>query len=138
MKTNSPKSYVLDTFALFNFLSAEEGSEKVEKLIAQARLGKVTLYFSEINLGELYYKAWKKKDEETGKAALKSTLDLPLTLVPADRNRILQSAEIKATNRISYADAFCAQTAMEKNSPILTGDPDFAKVEKVKVIWIVK
>lgn len=46
------------------------------------------------------------------------TLDLPTP------PRVLEAAAIKATSRVSYADAFAAATALAHDAVLLTGDPE--------------
>ena len=45
--------------------------------------------------------------------------------------------QVKAHHAVSYADAFAIALAQEKEAPVITGDPEFEKVEYlVKVIWL--
>jgi hypothetical protein len=52
----------------------------------------------------------------------------------------MQAAALKATPAISYADAFAAASAMVRNSPLVTGDPELrvmAEQEKMLTLeWI--
>jgi len=49
----------------------------------------------------------------------------------------MRAAEIKAQYAISYADCFAAATAEKLSASIITGDPEFKKVESlVSVDWI--
>ena len=49
----------------------------------------------------------------------------------------MRAAEIKAQYAISYADCFAAATAEKLSASIITGDPEFKKVEHlVSVDWI--
>ena len=38
--------------------------------------------------------------------------------------RVLQAASIKASHRVSYADAFAVATALAHSTTLLTGDPE--------------
>ncbi len=50
---------------------------------------------------------------------------------------ILEAAEIKAQHPIAYADAFIVATALREGALIVTGDPDFKKVEHlVSIEWM--
>ena len=52
-------------------------------------------------------------------------------------NLIFQAAEYKAQYSISYADCFILASAIEHKAIIVTGDPEFKKVEHlVDIIWI--
>jgi predicted nucleic acid-binding protein len=52
----------------------------------------------------------------------------------------MQAAALNARHAISYADAFAAATAMARNSPLVTGDPELrAMAEQEKMLtleWI--
>jgi ribonuclease VapC len=65
--------------------------------------------------------------------------NLPLRAVPATWSRVRAAAQLKARFRISYADAFADALAIERASPFLTGDPDFAPLHQeagLQVIWL--
>ncbi|MFQ5486069.1 MAG: PIN domain-containing protein [Desulfobacterales bacterium] len=50
---------------------------------------------------------------------------------------IMSASEIKAEYAISYADCFAVATAQKLGASIVTGDPEFKKVESlVKIEWI--
>jgi ribonuclease VapC len=50
---------------------------------------------------------------------------------------VLEAARIKARLPISYADAFAVATAQRERAVIVTGDPEFRKVEHlVTVKWL--
>ena len=57
-------TYVLDASALIAFLTGEEGSNFVVKLIAQAGQGETDLHLAAINLFEVYYD-YLKRDVHT-------------------------------------------------------------------------
>lgn len=50
---------------------------------------------------------------------------------------IFRAAEYKAQYSISYADCFILASAIEYKAAIVTGDPEFEKVEHlIKIIWV--
>jgi ribonuclease VapC len=50
---------------------------------------------------------------------------------------VLEAAHIKAGHSISFADAFAVSLANELGATILTGDPEFKKVEGIaKIEWM--
>jgi len=62
---------------------------------------------------------------------------LPLELLDASRDLVLDAAHVKAHYTISYADAFAVAAAMRARAIVLTGDPEFsAVVELVDVEWL--
>lgn len=138
MRIEKESSFILDTYAVIAFLLKEEGGKTVKRILEYIKEKSVKIYLNEINLGDVYYRIWKNEGESIGKEALNSCLSLPIKLITVDREIILHAAEIKAQNRVSYADAFCIATAKEKQAQILTGDPEFTSIEGIKVVWIGK
>jgi len=52
-------------------------------------------------------------------------------------NLIFQAAEYKSQYNISYADCFVLASATELKAVLVTGDPEFKKVEHlVEIVWI--
>jgi len=57
--------------------------------------------------------------------------------VDADLSLAKQAAIYKATNKMSYADAFAAALAKIKNAELVTGDSEFKPLEKeIKIGWL--
>ena len=129
--------YVLDSYALLAYFQREAGGAVVKALLERAAQGEVQLYVSLINLGELAYLTERRR----GTSALRQTLAvldrLALHLANVDRKRVLAAALVKAHHPISYADAFAAALAQELEAPVVTGNPEFHKVEDiVQVLWL--
>jgi ribonuclease VapC len=50
---------------------------------------------------------------------------------------IFRAAEYKAEFSISYADCFALASALENRAALVTGDPEFKKVEHlIEVVWV--
>jgi predicted nucleic acid-binding protein len=74
---------------------------------------------------------------EEAQKFLENFFRLPLSLILPDSDLIWKSSEIKAQHAISYADCFAAATALRYEAVILTGDPDFKKIESlVPIEWL--
>jgi ribonuclease VapC len=92
---------------------------------------------NQINLGEVYYKTIRAVGLEEGKKFLENFLRLPLSVILPDSELIWKASEIKAEYAISYADCFAAATALRYEAAILTGDPEFKKIEPLLSIeWV--
>ena len=65
-----------------------------------------------INWGEIYYITWKYFGKEKAQEVRDLLLALPIELEPIDFELVELAAELKAEHNISYADAFCAATAI--------------------------
>ena len=92
---------------------------------------------SEINLGEVYYLTIRRTGLEPAKENLERLLNLPIKIISPSSELIMKAAEIKAEYAISYADCFAVATAEQLSASIITGDPEFKKVEHlVSVDWL--
>ena len=132
------KGYVLDSYALMAHFEQEPGAERVEELLKAARAGKTTLSLCAVNLGEIYYNILRERG--TGKAdeTLAIIEQLPVAIVDADKSLAVLAGRLKAVYPIAYADCFAAALANQLNTKVVTGDPEFKKLENgVGVEWLV-
>ncbi len=94
---------------------------------------------NEINIGETYYIVSRKRGTDRADTLLETILPGP----PVERwansfEDIVQAARLKAEYPLSFADCFAVTTALREDASILTGDPEFRRVERlVAVEWIV-
>jgi ribonuclease VapC len=127
-------SYVLDSFALIAFLQEERGGEYIHKLIASASAGKTELHMSVINLAEVHY-INERRGNNTPQV-LSAISALPIHIASADAY-IEQVVGIKAKYSISLADCFAAALAADLHCPLVSGDPEFKKLESfLTVEWL--
>ncbi|MDP6779098.1 MAG: type II toxin-antitoxin system VapC family toxin [Candidatus Latescibacteria bacterium] len=132
-----PPVTVLDSYAVLALFGAEAGSDQVQAILRDAEEGRACVCMSQINLGEVLYIAERERGLPAAQRALATIEQLPIELMPATRERILQAAHIKATANLSYPDAFAAAAASELKGSVLTGDPEFAEVENmISVTWL--
>jgi predicted nucleic acid-binding protein len=130
-------SKVLDSWALLAFFKDEPAGPAVEELIHKASAEKIRLLLSVVNWGEVYYGMWRAGGKEAADSAAGDLSRLPIELVDADLHLAKQAAIYKATNKMSYADAFAAALAKSKNAELVTGDSEFKAVEKeIKIGWL--
>jgi ribonuclease VapC len=131
------KRILFDSHALLKFSQDEEGADKVEQFLLYSLNRKLKAYLSEINLGEIYYISIRRLGLESAKLYLEQLLDLPIDIVSPSSEIIRGAAEIKAQYAISYADCFAAATALKYSASIITGDPEFKKVDHIVTIeWL--
>jgi predicted nucleic acid-binding protein len=129
--------YVLDSYALLAYLRAEPGGDEVRSLLEEAQTGQVETYLSLINLGEVVYIVERRMGTAVAAEVIEKVHSLPVLITDVDEERVLGAAHIKANHIISYADAFAAALAKELDAPVVTGDPEFEKVEPVvQVFWL--
>ncbi|MCD6570609.1 MAG: type II toxin-antitoxin system VapC family toxin [Deltaproteobacteria bacterium] len=131
------KNIVFDSHAILKFYQDEDGSDMVEDLLVSAKQGKIKAFMSEINLGEIYYQTIRRLGLKLARNYLEQFYTLPLKIISPSPEIILSASEIKAEYAISYADCFAVATALQFSASIITGDPEFKKVEHlVKIRWI--
>ena len=130
--------YVLDAFAVLAFLREEPGEPGVSKLLRDGAAGEAEIYLCVINLAEVLYRLERERgeaDAEIARAAL--TQELPLELVDADLDLSVRAAHLKAPHPISIADGYAAALAERLDATLVTGDPDFHRVEdRIAIEWL--
>lgn len=135
-------SVCLDAFAVLAWLQDEPGAELIASFLDQADQEEdFDCFISIINLGEVYYRIYRSRSSEEADAFWQESQQriLPLTVIPAIQERVLQAARLKARYPIALADAFAAQLAREMDIPLVTGDPEIKVLEKdevLKVTWL--
>jgi len=131
------KRCVLDSFAMIAFFEDEPGADLVADILREIMDGKVKGFMSVINWGEMYYNTMREQGAEAAEKVLQQFDKYPIQLIPADRAMTHKAAKLKGRFRIAYADCFAAALALEMNAPLVTGDPDFRRLEeKVAIKWI--
>jgi ribonuclease VapC len=128
--------YVLDSYALFAYFEDEEGADIVAELIKGTVEG-VSLFLSLINFGEMAYITERERGSQAAMEMLDDIRHLPILLCGTDEGRVLAAAHIKARYPVSYDDAFAIALAQELGATVLTGDPEFKRVEDfVPILWL--
>jgi len=128
---------ILDSWALMAYFKDEPAGPAVEELIHKASAEKIRLLLSVVNWGEVYYGMWRAGGKAAADSAAEDLSQLPIELVEADLPLAKQAAIYKATNKMSYADAFAAALAKIKNADLVTGDAEFKPLEKeIKINWL--
>ncbi|MBX3052111.1 MAG: type II toxin-antitoxin system VapC family toxin [Caldilineaceae bacterium] len=118
--------YVLDAWALLAFLQKEEpAATRMSSLLHQAKApSDIELYASVLNLGEVYYRIAKRKNETAAYQTLALFRRLSMRPVSATDERVYAAARFKGRFAVSYADAFACTTSQELDAILLTGDPE--------------
>jgi ribonuclease VapC len=123
------KVCVLDANAIIRYLANGLGEEKVAALIERASKGEVRLLISVVNWGEALYTLARSAGMRQATSDLKS-LSAFVESVPVDEAQAEAAAALRLHYKLGYADCFAASLAMRERSPLLTADPDFAKLGK--------
>jgi len=128
---------VFDSFALLAHLEGEDRGDRVTQMLKKAQSGKFAVYMSVINLGEIYYITRRERGHDKAEEVLMLVEQLPVKIVEADRDLTIEAAKLKAKYPVAYADCFAAALSIKKNIKLVTGDPEFKKLESdVRLDWI--
>jgi len=131
------KRFVLDSYALLAFLEGESGGEEVERLIVQASAGRCQLLMSVVNLGEVLYVTERERGLHKVHEVLARVDEFPIRVIAADLDHALAAAHMKAIWPVAYADCFAAALAEIEGAAVVTGDPEFRKLEAmVPIVWL--
>ena len=126
---------VLDSYALLAYLKKEDKYERIKGLLSSKD---TILFMNEINLGECFYILARERTMDNAEYFVHSVLpNLPIKKISNTFQDIIEAARIKAKHPLSYADCFAIQTSLRENAPLVTGDPEFKKADKlVEIEWL--
>ncbi len=131
------KTRVLDSWAILEWIAGRQpATGAIAKLFTEAEQGQARLLRSAINVGEVYYFLRKHHSEALAESWRESSGALPATIEVPTAEDIWEAASLKARFPIAYADAFAAALAQKYNCPLLTGDLEFRRLDKLELDWI--
>ncbi len=140
MKLEAGKSKVLDAWAVLVWINKEQpGSDRVLALLERAERREIELSINMVNVGEVYYRLAKIRDEKFAHQFWEDFQTAPIRIAGAPNGLILEAAQWKSRWPISYADAFALATAIREQASLVTGDPDFQghpESGAVRLEWI--
>jgi predicted nucleic acid-binding protein len=129
--------FVFDSYALLKFFQKEKGYEKIVHLLEEIKKSEGIQYINAINLGEIIYSTKREFGDQRKLEVLANIERLKFTVLPVPNTLIFQAAEYKGQYGIAYADCFALASAVEHKAIIVTGDPEFKKVEHlIEVVWV--
>ena len=128
---------VLDSFALVAYFRDEAGADKIENLLHKAAIGHEPLHMTEVNYAEVQYIIIRRNGLSGWETAAASLVSLPIAFHPVTRELADIAARLKASHRISLADAFAAALAKHRNYELVTGYTEYTTIEsEVKIAWL--
>lgn len=95
--------------------------------------GSESAIVSTINIAEVYYWFVKYYDQKTADERT-NRMRKRCFVVPVSEEIAIEAARIKHGKKIGLADSLILATANVENAKVVTGDPDFAKIEGVVFI----
>lgn len=134
---DSTAVYVLDSYALLAYLGGEVGAGRVKEILHDASLGESRALMSLINLGEVVYITERERGLARAQEVLAIIEQLPIEILPVDRQAVLEAAHIKASYPVAYADAFAIAAAQANDGVLVTGDAEFEAVkDAMRIEWL--
>jgi predicted nucleic acid-binding protein len=94
-----------------------------------------------INLGEVYYRIAKQEDVPAAERARSWIGSLNIRFARVPWSIIYAASGLKAVYPLSYADCFAAALAQQLDARVVTGDPEFERIERegvVAVEWLTR
>jgi predicted nucleic acid-binding protein len=132
-----PAPRVLDAYSIIAYLEGEAGKDRVIEALKVARDSGGPLLLCVVNWGEVYYITLREAGRERADQVAHLLSTLPVEIVGVDVELARKAAELKATQKMSYADCFAAALAKLRKAELVTGDKEFKQVEgEVKILWI--
>ena len=119
------ENYALDTSAILTLRDDEPGAEQVAEFLYQAQDGKITVLICFITLMETFYRVWKDEGEQEGRLAYEQVQSLPVSIIHESKSLLEQAAVLKATYRLSLADAWIGAMAIQEGAILVHKDPEF-------------
>ncbi len=130
-------SRVLDSWAIVAYLQNEPAAEDVEALMAQTLDAGGSLWITAVNLGEVWYQVARRHSDRQADRTAEEIRRQGLKVRDADWDLTREAARLKAHYRLSYADCFAAALARQLGAELVTGDPEFRRLEQeVRIRWL--
>jgi len=127
-------TYVLDTSAWLTLIEDEPGADTVQRILEEARTGESIVLVSFMTFMEVYYVTLQERGPEEARQRVELMVAVPALRVESNMSLGLVTAELKATHRLSVADAWIAALARDRNAILVHKDPEFEQVEdKIRV-----
>jgi len=129
------ENYVLDSTAFLTLIEEEDGVETVQKLLEEAKSGECIVFASFVSFAEIFYISLREKGEKEAKRRINLMTMLSMTRIESSSELGLIAGRLKAENKISFADAWIAATAIFYDAVLVHKDPEFEQIEnKIKIL----
>ena len=123
-------AYVLDASAVLRFVDDEPGSERVEEILRAGVSGGARIIISALQWGEVAGRVRVHHGAQEEIRILSAILPTEVEIIPVTAEQAVRAADLKVDRRISYADAFALDLAMQSAEHVLvTADFGFKAVD---------
>ena len=131
------KRYVLDSYAMIAYFEDEPGADRVALVLKQLIGGKGKGFMSVVNWGEVYHNTMREQGISEAERVIVQLDKFPIQIIDVNKELAYEAAKLKGEFRIAYADCFAVALSVKLDAAIVTGDPDFKKLQKrVSIQWI--
>jgi ribonuclease VapC len=128
---------VFDSWAILAYVQAEPAGARVRSLLIEVTEVRRSLWMTNINLGEVWYMLARRNSSAYATQHLADLMQIGIERVDIDWPMVLEAADYKSRHKISYADAFAAALAKQRNAELVTGDREFQALEsEIKIHWL--
>jgi predicted nucleic acid-binding protein len=94
-------------------------------VLLRAERGEAQVYIAFVSLTEVFYITLQERDESTAEKRIKLIRSLSCNIEESSQPLNLSAAKLKATNRVSLADAYIAALCHEHKGILVHKDPEF-------------
>jgi ribonuclease VapC len=131
-----PKAVILDSWAVLAYFQNEPSAEAVQELLVSQDNG-TRLLMTVINAGEVWYSYARRASTEIADERIQQLRMTGIEFIRADWDLTKEAARFKSRYPIAYADCFAAALARREGGKLVTGDPEFRRLNReISVIWI--
>jgi predicted nucleic acid-binding protein len=130
--------YILDSYAIMEFLRKQKSWEIVADLFNQSTEGNARLKIHILNWGEIWYTLIREKGRVVADEFLSDfQSQIDVEIIDFSKSVFERAVQFKSQGNISYSDCFAISVAIEHNAILVTGDKEFKQFEdQVKIFWL--
>lgn len=129
--------YLLDTSAILTLTDQEEGFESVERLLDRAAGDDIEVAVCAVSLMELFYITLQEQGEDQAARLVALVKAWPVRWIYPNESAFLLAGRIKASHRLSFADAVIAGVARQHQAVLVHKDPEFeALAEELSLLGL--
>ena len=110
----------------------EPGADRVAQLL-EAPVRCLACFITRM---EVLYRVCKDEGEQAGRLAYEQLQALPIDWLNATEPLLLSAAQIKASHRLSLADAWIAAAALQCGATLLHKHPEFQAIAGLDQEWL--
>lgn len=129
MMNENSTVYVFDTSAWLTLIEDEAGADVVQSLLERANAGSIEIFVSFMSFMEVFYITLQERDVDEARTRFRLMASLPIVLAESTVSLSLTAGTLKATHRMSVADAWIAALAQERGATLVHKDPEFEQLE---------